>query len=99
MSYHISERETLIRFDEVDFCWYFQSNVRKHINKILKYEHYYENVKKEIENGIVISIEAKLSDLKNFSVMPFVRAKRKLSATEKQELINRFSKNLEEIMQ
>ncbi|HEL2739341.1 TPA: hypothetical protein UDO34_002231, partial [Streptococcus suis] len=52
-----------------------------------------------IENGIVISIEAKLSDLKNFSVMPFVRAKRKLSASEKQELINRFAKNLEEIMQ
>ncbi|HEM3694616.1 TPA: hypothetical protein U1C92_002339, partial [Streptococcus suis] len=53
----------------------------------------------EIENGIVISIEAKLSDLENFSVMPFVRAKRKLSTSEKKELINRFAKNLEEIMQ
>lgn len=30
------ERETVIRFDELDNAWYFETSVRKHITKIEK---------------------------------------------------------------
>ena len=30
------ERETVIRFDELDNTWYFETSVRKHITKIEK---------------------------------------------------------------
>lgn len=36
MAYTLEERETIVRYDEMDNCWYFESNVRKHITKIMK---------------------------------------------------------------
>ncbi|WEB05487.1 hypothetical protein [Streptococcus anginosus] len=39
MAYLPEERETVIRYDELDNCWYFESNVRRHVTKILKTEH------------------------------------------------------------
>lgn len=89
MAYSIDERETLIRYDEKDNCWYFESSVRKHINQIIKSETCFEQVDKEIENGIVIYVSAKLSDLENYSVKPFVKTKRKLSDNQKQVLASR----------
>ena len=38
MSYLPEERETIVRYDEMDNCWYFESNVRRHVTKILKME-------------------------------------------------------------
>ncbi|SUN08228.1 Uncharacterised protein [Streptococcus acidominimus] len=88
--YLSEEKETLIRYDELDKCWYFESNVRKHINKILKLESYFETITKEVEGGKIISVSAKLSDLDNYSVHPFVRIKRKLSQSEKTRLTRHF---------
>lgn len=36
MAYTLEERETIVRYDEMDKCWYFESNVRRHVTKILK---------------------------------------------------------------
>lgn len=36
------ERETVIRFDELDNAWYFETSVRKHITKIEKRIELYE---------------------------------------------------------
>ncbi|AWX96424.1 hypothetical protein [Streptococcus suis] len=88
--YSIDERETLIRYDEYDKCFYYSSNVRKHITHILKDESCFESVDKEIEDGKVIYVSAKLSDLDNFSVNPFVKTRRKLSEREKSILASRF---------
>lgn len=92
--YTIDERETIIRYDEYEECWYYSSNVRKHINHILKSESYFENIAKELVDGKVMSVEAKLSDLESFSVNPFVKARRKLSQSEKFDLAKRFKLNL-----
>lgn len=46
MGYLPEERETLIRYDELDNCWYFESNVRRHVTKILKMEHAFDSVEK-----------------------------------------------------
>lgn len=39
MAYLPEERETVIRYNELDNCWYFESNVWRHVTKILKTEH------------------------------------------------------------
>lgn len=70
MSYQQEERETVVRYDEQDNAWYFESNVRRHISKILKFEKAFEELIEEKEAGRVVSIRAKLSDLDNFSVSP-----------------------------
>lgn len=86
MVYLPEERETVIRYDELGNCWYFESNVRRHVTKILKTEHAFESVEKELENDFCISVRAKLSNLDDFSVSPFVKNKRKLSEEQKAEI-------------
>ena len=71
MAYQQEERETVVRYDEQDNAWYFETNVRRHISKFLKMAKAFEELHEEKEAG------AKLSDLDNFSVSPFVRNKRK----------------------
>ena len=54
--YFKEERETVILFSEQENSWSIQTNVRKHINKFLKKEDYFEWIEKEEEDGKVISI-------------------------------------------
>ena len=89
MAYLPEERETVIRYDELDNCWYFESNVRRHITKILKMEHAFESVEKELENDFCVYVRAKLSNLDDFSVSPFVRKKVKLTEKQKRERAER----------
>ena len=89
MAYLPEERETVIRYDELDNCWYFESNVRRHVTKILKTEHAFESVEKELENDFCISVRAKLSNLDDFSVNPFVRKKVKLTEEQKRKSAER----------
>ncbi|HEL2544068.1 TPA: hypothetical protein TZ305_000088 [Streptococcus suis] len=86
MAYLPEERETVIRYDELDDCWYFESNVRRHVTKILKMEHAFESVEKELENNFCIYVRAKLLNLDDFSVSPFVKNKRKMTEKQKQVL-------------
>ena len=36
MAYQQEERETVVRYDEQDNAWYFESNVRRHIFKVFE---------------------------------------------------------------
>ncbi len=89
MAYLPEERETVIRYDELDNCWYFESNVRRHVTKILKMEHAFESVEKELENDFCVYVRAKLSNLDDFLVSPFVRKKAKLTEEQKRERAER----------
>ncbi|MCY7156708.1 hypothetical protein [Streptococcus gallolyticus] len=84
MAYLPEERETIIRYDELENSWYLESNVRKHITKILKTEEVFESVDKELENGRVVSVRAKLSNLDDYLISPFVRKRVKRELTDEQ---------------
>ncbi|MEZ7591703.1 hypothetical protein O3602_02180 [Streptococcus sp. 27098_8_186] len=90
MAYQQEERETVVRYDEQDNAWYIETNVRRHISKFLKMAKAFEELNEEKEAGRVVSIRAKLSDLDNFSVSPFVRNKRKGQTNNLIQSQNRF---------
>lgn len=90
MAYLPEERETIVRYDELENSWYIESNVRKHITKILKTEEAFESVDKQLEDGRVIQVRAKLSNLNDYSINPFVRKRRKLSDEQREALKMRF---------
>ncbi len=87
MAYLPEERETIVRYDELENSWYLESNVRRHITKILKTEEAFESVDKELENDRVVSVRAKLSNLDDYSVSPFVRKRVKRELTDEQRKI------------
>ena len=91
--YFKEERETVILFCEQENSWCIQTNVRKHINKFLKQEDYFECIEKEEEDGKVISIVAKLSDLERFAFNPSIKVRKRLSSKEKSDLVNRLKSN------
>ena len=86
--YFKEERETVILFSEQENSWSIQTNVRKHINKFLKKEDYFEWIEKEEEDGKVISIVAKLSDLERFAFNPSIKVRKRLSSKEKSDLVS-----------
>lgn len=91
--YFKEERETVILFSEQENSWSIQTNVRKHINKFLKKEDYFEWIEKEEDDGKVISIVAKLSDLERFAFNPSIKVRKRLSSKEKSDLVNRLKSN------
>ena len=91
--YFKEERETVILFSEQENSWSIQTNVRKHINKFLKKEDYFEWIEKEEEDGKVISIVAKLSDLERFAFNPSIKVRKRLSSKEKSDLVNSLKSN------
>lgn len=91
--YFKEERETVILFSEQENSWSIQTNVRKHINKFLKKEDYFEWIEKEEEDGKVISIVPKLSDLERFAFNPSIKVRKRLSSKEKSDLVNRLKSN------
>lgn len=91
--YFKEERETVILFSEQENSWSIQTNVRKHINKFLKKEDYFEWIEKEEEDDKVISIVAKLSDLERFAFNPSIKVRKRLSSKEKSDLVNRLKSN------
>lgn len=75
MAYLPEERETVIRYDELDNCWYFETSVRRHITKIKKRIELYEILSEEFdERGNRIYIHAKM---KKGTVSPFAKPPRK----------------------
>ncbi|MCP1639668.1 chloramphenicol O-acetyltransferase [Streptococcus gallinaceus] len=94
MAYLPEERETVIRYDELDDCWYFESNVRRHVTKILKTEEAFESLEKELENDFCVYVRAKLTNLEDFSVNPFVKNKPKLSEEQKRQRAERLKSNI-----
>ena len=49
MAYLPEERETVIRYNELDNCWYFETSVRRHITKIEKRIELYEILYEEFD--------------------------------------------------
>ena len=93
MAYLPEDRETVIRYDELEKCWYFESNVRRHVTKILKSETAFESVEKELENNFCVYVRAKLSNLEDFSVNPFVRKKPRLTDEQKRKTAEQLKRN------
>ncbi|WP_231199341.1 hypothetical protein [Streptococcus equi] len=61
MAYLREERETVIHYDELDDCWTFETNVRRHITKIEKRIELYEIPLEEFDDrGRRIYICAKM---------------------------------------
>ncbi|QBX07441.1 hypothetical protein JavanS152_0003 [Streptococcus satellite phage Javan152] len=94
MAYLPEERETVITYDELSNSWQFESSVRRHITKILKLKEAFDSLDQEFENNNCIYVRARLTDLENFSVNPFVKQKRKMTEKQKQELAERLKRNL-----
>lgn len=87
MAYLPEERETVIRYDELDNYWYFETSVRRHITKIEKRIELYEILSEEFdERGNRIYIQAKMLEA---NVSPFAKPKRKISAEQKRALSER----------
>ena len=97
MAYLTEERETVIHYDELENAWTFESNVRLHVTKILKMEHAFESIEKEFENDFCIYVRAKLKNLEDFSVSPFVKNKRKMTEEQRQEISERMKRVLNKI--
>ncbi|HEM2808328.1 hypothetical protein [Streptococcus suis] len=94
MAYLPEERETVIHYDELENAWTFESNVRRHVTKILKMEHAFHSVEKEFENDFCIYVKATLKNLEDFSVSPFVKNKRKMTEEQRQEISERMKRVL-----
>lgn len=85
--YSPEERETVIRFDELDNAWYFETSVRKHITKIEKRIELYEILDEEIDKrGNRIYIRARMLDA---GISPFAKPKRKLTDGQRQAISER----------
>ncbi|MHA4906995.1 hypothetical protein ACX26K_05365 [Streptococcus constellatus] len=93
MAYLPEERETVIRYDELENRWYFESNVRRHVTKILKAEATFDSIEKELENNFCVYVRAKLSNLEDFSVNPFVRKKPRLTDEQKRKTVEQLKRN------
>ncbi|AUT05440.1 hypothetical protein SPSF3K_00713 [Streptococcus parauberis] len=94
MAYLPEERETVIIYDEQSNSWQFESNVRRHITKIMKTPEAFDVITKELDGTNCISVRATLSNLDDFSVNPFVKNKRKMTDKQKQEMADRLKRNL-----
>ncbi|QLB49653.1 hypothetical protein [Streptococcus sanguinis] len=75
MAYLPEERETVIRYDEQEDSWYFETNVRRHITRIQKRLDQYEILAQELDDaGRVIYLQAKMIE---GTVSPFAKPRRK----------------------
>lgn len=87
MVYLPEERETVIRYDELGNCWYFETSVRRHITKIEKRIDLYEILYEEFdERGNRVFIQVKMLEA---DVSPFAKPKRKISAEQKRAMSER----------
>ena len=50
MAYLPEERETVVRYDELEKSWYFETSVRRHITKIEKRLELYEIISEELDD-------------------------------------------------
>ena len=75
MAYLPEERETVIRYDEQEDSWYFETNVRRHITRIQKRLDQYEILAQELDDaGRVIYLQAKMIE---GTVSPLAKPRRK----------------------
>ena len=82
------ERETVIRYDYVEKCWYADTSVSKHITKFKKQG--WEIVSQTInEQGIVQAVEFKCDNPSSITIGRAVKRKRDLTEEQRNEAIER----------
>lgn len=86
--YDITERETFAHYDELEDSWTIETNVRKHITKLMKKIDLIEILDQEINpvNGLPSYIRAKVK-MDKANVNPMPKARREM--TEEQRLATR----------
>lgn len=83
MAYQIKEQETLVHYNHETEEWTIETNVQKHMGKLLKNPDIYTVLRKEEENGRVISVKV-LVNTKDFRMSPFANKRFSLSEEEKE---------------
>lgn len=93
--YEITERETFAHYDELENSWTIETNVRKHITKLMKKIDLIEILDQEINpaNGLPAYVRAKVKmDKANVNPMPKAKIKRELTEEQRLAMRERMSK-------
>lgn len=93
INYSISqeERETLLRYDYLDQCWYVETSVPTHITKFKKQG--WEIVSQTVnENGNVQVVEFKCNNPSSVTIGKAEKKKRELTEEQRQKTIERLQK-------
>jgi hypothetical protein len=93
--YEITERETFAHYDELEDSWTIETNVRKHITKLMKKIDLIEILDQEINptNGLPAYVRAKVKmDKANVNPMPKAKIKRELTEEQRLAMRERMSK-------
>lgn len=85
------ERETLLRFDYLDQCWYVETSVPTHITKFKKQG--WEIVAQTLsKDGNVQAVEFKCNNPSSISIGRAEKRKRELTEEQRQKLAERLQK-------
>lgn len=91
--YDITERETFAHYDELEDSWTIETNVRKHITKLMKKIVLIEILDQEINpvNGLPSYIRAKVK-MDKANVNPMPKARREMTEEQRLAMRERMSK-------
>lgn len=91
--YDITERETFAHYDELEDSWTIETNVRKHITKLMKKIDLIEILDQEINpvNGLPSYIRAKVK-MDKANVNPMPKARREMTEEQRLAMRERMSK-------
>ena len=85
------ERETLLRFDYLDQCWYVETSVPTHITKFKKQG--WEIVSQTLsKDGSIQAVEFKCDNPSSISIGNAERKKKELTEEQRQKLTERLQK-------
>lgn len=85
------ERETVLRFDYLEQCWYVDTSIPKHINKFKKQG--WEITSQTInENGNIQAVEFKCNNLSSITIGKAEKKKRELTEEQRQKTVERLQK-------
>lgn len=88
----IEEKETLLRYDYLEKCWYVESTVPSHITKFKKQG--WEIISQTVnEQGVVQVAEFKCNNPTSISIRSAIKSKKNLTDEQRKKLAERM-KNL-----
>lgn len=88
----LEERETLLRYDYLEKCWYVETSVPTHITKFKNQG--WEIVSQTInEQGVVQVAEFKCNNPSSISIRCAVKSKKNLTEEQRKKLAERLKKS------
>ena len=85
------EKETILRYDYIDKCWYVDTSVPAHITKFTKQG--WEIVSQTVnEDNVVQAVEFKCNNLSSITIGKADKKKRELTEEQRQKLAERMKK-------